>query len=174
MTYSSTPFGGINLNNTNTMLFQDTDAWERWFGRVMVLIDKYDIDMWSYINCNWDKQPMWHNIGFGDTRLSSNTHVMKKWQHYVIKSKGNQTFLLGNSLDCGFKTQIATSAILDPSFHRDYTLQNMLQFSVFVLLFYLFVFLLRKVIVSINCSSKIQSTRLEQRPILSNENTFIV
>jgi hypothetical protein len=168
MIAESTPFGGINLNNSETILFDDTDPWERWFGRVLSLIEKYDIDMWSYINCDWDVQPMWRNVGFGDTRLSSNSHVMQKWQHYVIESKGNQTFLMGNSLECGIPNNFSSREDIESNhFHREYTLGNVLQFLTFVLCFYTLIFTIRKVA---SCVRK----RLKKSPSSYDEQTPIM
>ena len=61
------------------------DTWTLWFEPVLKLISEYDsIQMWSYINCNWDEQPMWKNIGFGDTRLSSSPTIRQKWMSHVL------------------------------------------------------------------------------------------
>jgi len=98
MIAESSPFGGINLNTSKTREFNKTNPWDRWYGEIITLIEKYDISMWCYINCNWDSQPMWHNTGFGDSRISSSKEVMEKWDHYVINSKGGQRFLMSGSL----------------------------------------------------------------------------
>jgi len=107
MIAESTPFGGINVNTSETRAFNKTSPWDRWYGEVLALIEKYDISMWCYINCNWDSQPMWRNVGFGDTRLSSNQEVMEKWNHYVIRSAGKQQFLMSGSLD--YKTKMSSN-----------------------------------------------------------------
>ena len=170
--YLSTPFGGINLNNNNTRIFNNTDPWDRWFGRVMDLIETYDIDMWSYINCDWDNQPMWHNVGFGDTRLSSNSHVMKQWQKYIIQNQGNQTFLHGDSLQCEELEHHIPSPndlLTSRNFHRDYTVKDMVNLSTIVLIIFLVVFLIRKICVSCCQEWKedkiIPSTNSERQPI---------
>lgn len=134
------------MNNTNTRLFNETDPWDRWFGRVLDLIETYDIDMWSYINCNWNVQPMWHNIGFGDTRLSSNDEVMKKWQKYIIESRGKQKFLLGNSLECQFEIDNDDETQISSRSHRDYTIKSFSHFSALVVVVYTAAFLARKLI----------------------------
>jgi len=72
MIAESTPFGGIV-------------SWEDWFAPTLQLIQEYDISMWSYINCNWEAQPMWHNVGFGDTRLAINKNVMEQWHDQVLE-----------------------------------------------------------------------------------------
>lgn len=90
MIAESTPFGGIFMEDDGPfMTSNDTqvpDIWETWFEPVLELIDTYDIGMWCYINCDWDSQPMWHNIGFGDTRLSSSAAVMKSWYDEVLQN----------------------------------------------------------------------------------------
>lgn len=49
----STPFGGIELkqasNETSIYLANkeyDHDDWDRWFGKVLNIINKHDISMW--------------------------------------------------------------------------------------------------------------------------------
>ena len=104
MIAESTPFGGINeipkINNISSH-----KVWDVWFQRVLNLITKYDIAMWSYINCGWDNQPMWHNIGFGESRISSNKIIMKKWKELVLNdddTKSSSRFLFSGSLsNCG-------------------------------------------------------------------------
>jgi hypothetical protein len=96
MIAESTPFGGMHVASTDVALgFIDdsaTDAqngdilWDLWFQKTIDLIDRYDIAMWSYINCDWESQPMWHNIGFGDTRLSSSKLVMENWWVKVLRN----------------------------------------------------------------------------------------
>lgn len=75
MIAESTPFGGID---------QLSDPWNDWFDPVIQLISEFDIAMWSYINSDWESQPMWHGVGFGDTRLSSNATVMQLWKRHVL------------------------------------------------------------------------------------------
>ena len=75
----STPFGGIDEKLT--------DAWRQWFQPVLDLIDDYrhQIAMWSYIDCNWNAQPMWEGVGFGDTRVVKNATVLQLWRSEVLK-----------------------------------------------------------------------------------------
>jgi hypothetical protein len=86
MIAESTPFGGIT-------------SWKDWFQPTLDLIEDYDISMWSYINCNWNDQPMWHNVGFGETRLSTNKDVMQQWHKHVIE--GNRFLGADSLLNCG-------------------------------------------------------------------------
>ena len=129
--------------------------------------------MWSYINCDWDSQPMWHNVGFGDTRLSSNHHVMEMWQHYIIESRGNQTFLLGNSLSCGSSpTHIPTGRLknISPMFHGDVAFHQIFHVSVFVLFSYTFAFMVRKIYISFQNNPN-QGTPMERSPIMKSPNS---
>lgn len=116
MIAESTPFGGIH----NTTMIDDNiindSTWKQWFEPVLNLIDTYDISMWSYINCDWDSQPMWHNVGFGETRVSTNAEVMKEWLSLVTNRQyGSRKFLMAGSLvDCS--GEISSSfAIVFPS-----------------------------------------------------------
>ena len=81
MIAESTPYGG--LVDEHTMIHNPEahngagivgDSWTRWFAPVLSMIERHDIRMWSYINCNWDLQDMWrtqHAKGerWGDTRI---------------------------------------------------------------------------------------------------------
>jgi hypothetical protein len=96
MIAESTPFGGIDMDLTITQPYDMEDPWDRWFQPTLDLINEYDIGMWSYINCDWQSQPMWHDVGFGETRLSTNKMVMQKWQEKVLH--GDRPFLMGGSL----------------------------------------------------------------------------
>lgn len=88
MIAESTPFGGIPLLH---------DPWQDWFAPALKLIQNVDnnIAMWSYINCDWTWQPMWHDVGFGNTRLAINETIMKLWQENVLQ---NPRFLQYGSL----------------------------------------------------------------------------
>ena len=101
MIAESTPFGGIGINNSNTKIYSESDAWNLWFANVIDLIDRYDISMWCYINCDWDSQPMWHGIGFGDTRIASNNDVLLKWHDLMFSTNSSvsQRYLMAGSLE---------------------------------------------------------------------------
>jgi hypothetical protein len=103
MIAESTPFGGIYVNGN------DTDIWSLWFEPVLELIEEYDVRMWSYIDCDWDAQPMWHKVGFGDSRLVTSSDVMSKWQEHVLE---NPRFVMA-PLECKIKHEpVAISAAL--------------------------------------------------------------
>ena len=115
MIAESTPFGGIflqdvdpailakyglsssnssiqHLNTTNSATTSvsetpvDVDIWSLWFQPVLAVIAAFDIGMWSSIDCDWNNQPMWNKVGFGDTRLASSSYVMKQWHEYVLSN----------------------------------------------------------------------------------------
>ena len=92
MIAESTPFGGMYLeDNPNVASLGSGDEgeniWDLWFQPVLDLIEEYDIGMWSYINCDWNSQPMWKGIGFGDTRLSISQTVMTRWRTHVLSEQ---------------------------------------------------------------------------------------
>jgi hypothetical protein len=107
MIAESTPFGGMLWDGNNfgaecsDLHMSDepvpNNIWDLWFAPVLDLIEKRDIQMWSYINCDWDSQPMWHHVGFGDTRLSTLDYVMTNWREQVLE---NPRFVSG-PLHCG-------------------------------------------------------------------------
>jgi hypothetical protein len=106
MIAESTPFGGIHVASTDmaqgyidgsTSDAQNGDIlWDLWYQKTIDLIEEYDIAMWSYINCDWESQPLWHGVGFGDTRISSSKLVMARWWENVLK---NTTRFL-NQMSC--------------------------------------------------------------------------
>jgi hypothetical protein len=103
MIAESTPFGGIV-------------SWSEWFQPTLDLIHEYDISMFSYINCNWEAQPMWHNVGFGETRLSTNEHVMHHWYNRIIR--GERFLGAGSLANCGMsREQISIDSITATFLH---------------------------------------------------------
>jgi len=99
MIAESTPFGGMFSKGSNIEKgyiekgYLDgngtSDIWSLWFQKTIDLINEYDIAMWSYINCDWDSQPMWKGIGFGDTRLSSSNDVMNHWWDQILNNNNS-------------------------------------------------------------------------------------
>jgi hypothetical protein len=147
MIAESTPFGGIDLNQSITDLFGLDDPWERWFQPVIDIIEEYDVSMWSYINCNWESQPMWRNVGFGETRLSTNQIIMQKWQEYIYH--GERSFLMHGSLQKCSQKLSATYPILASAYEvsdHDTTspakAKSSSQLEGFIILFVLIVFML--------------------------------
>jgi hypothetical protein len=93
MIAESTPFFGMDLAEEDPSILQQynltehVDIWDLWFQPTLDLIEQYDIGMWSYINCDWNSQPMWRGIGFGDTRLASSPRVMEQWLDQVLDNE---------------------------------------------------------------------------------------
>jgi hypothetical protein len=84
MIAESTPFGGIieeKVAASSPTAMNEAgitgSTWNRWFLPVLQFIERHDVRIWSYINCNWDDQPLWaeaHAPGekWGDTRIEVN------------------------------------------------------------------------------------------------------
>jgi hypothetical protein len=110
MIAESTPFGWrASYTNENQVM-------ERWFEPVLSMIHEYShiIGMWSYIDCNWESQPMWHNVGFGDTRVFSGTTptFIKYWQTNVL----NRTLGYGSlSKYCSHDKNKTTTSTPNPT-----------------------------------------------------------
>ena len=147
MIAESTPFGGIELKQASKSvqkILADKnsdfgDAWDRWYGKVIEIIDKYDISMWCYINADWESQPMWENIGFGETRIATNKIVMAKWQEQIIHSSiPDRKFLLSGTLEsCGVHT-IDNSDKLE-NFARDFEWDHFNKLGSFIVIPFLLV-----------------------------------
>uniref|UniRef100_A0A6T6HVZ4 GH26 domain-containing protein n=1 Tax=Craspedostauros australis TaxID=1486917 RepID=A0A6T6HVZ4_9STRA len=92
MIAESTPFGGIKWESEawqdNLMQYgldnETVDVWDMWFAPTLSLIEKYDIGMWSYIDCDWEALPQWKGVGFGDTRLVQSQRIMELWYEHVL------------------------------------------------------------------------------------------
>jgi hypothetical protein len=80
-THRTTP---ADIDNSTTPT--DVDIWNLWFQPTLDLIEEYDIGMWSYIDCDWNAQPMWKGVGFGDTRLVVSGQVMDQWWDQVLSN----------------------------------------------------------------------------------------
>lgn len=68
MIAESTPYGGIS-----------DERWANWFMPCLELIHRHHIQMWCYINANWEAQPMFAGQGWGDCRIQQNAYVMSNW-----------------------------------------------------------------------------------------------
>jgi hypothetical protein len=68
MIAESTPYGGIS------------DArWTDWFLPCLDLIHREHIQMWSYIDTDWDALPMFAGQGWGDSRIENNPFIRSNW-----------------------------------------------------------------------------------------------
>ena len=99
MIAESTPFGGIvtpeeakkNPNAKNAAGFNGS-TWAKWFSTVLHFIDRFDVKLWTYINCDWESQPIWQmhrapGLHWGDTRLQTHTVVAESWREQVLRNK---------------------------------------------------------------------------------------
>jgi len=112
MIAESTPFGGINGDKLTANQTKYADSWDRWFQPVFDLIEKYDISMWNYINCDWNSQPMWAHTGFGDSRISSNSKVMAKWLNITSFGQyGTRKFLMSDTWDTSCRNSTTEAVI---------------------------------------------------------------
>ena len=70
---------GFFLNQLNGMV------WNDWFQHFFDHIEanKDVIKAISYINTNWDVQPMWRGNGWGNSRIESNKPLQDRWQEKI-------------------------------------------------------------------------------------------
>ncbi|MBN1521663.1 MAG: hypothetical protein JW928_03945 [Candidatus Aureabacteria bacterium] len=57
----------------------DKISWEAWFKNYFQFIKEHNIKIISYINSNWENQPMWKDQGWGDARVQADAFVKEKW-----------------------------------------------------------------------------------------------
>eukprot|EP00596_Hydrurales_sp_CCMP1899_P006927 CAMPEP_0119046456 /NCGR_PEP_ID=MMETSP1177-20130426/46711_1 /TAXON_ID=2985 /ORGANISM="Ochromonas sp, Strain CCMP1899" /LENGTH=388 /DNA_ID=CAMNT_0007019629 /DNA_START=277 /DNA_END=1440 /DNA_ORIENTATION=+ len=98
MIAESTPFGGIIADDEGTENGKENEAgyegktWSTWFVPVLSFISRHEVRIWSYINCNWDGQPMWaikhaRGVAWGDSRVEVHPSIRKRWQDEVLHSE---------------------------------------------------------------------------------------
>jgi hypothetical protein len=63
------------------------EAWTKWFVPFFAFIRENDIKAISYINCDWDKLPLFVSEGWGDSRVQSNDLIEKKWGEEISKDR---------------------------------------------------------------------------------------
>ena len=77
----STPLGlGINPSVTVDNL------WELWFAPVLAFVTEHSVRLWSYINADWNAQPMWAGEGWGDSRIQQTNALEERWRNEVLQS----------------------------------------------------------------------------------------
>lgn len=72
MIAESTPFGLGDTESPDTI-------WERWFENVRRFVKTNKVQLWCYINCDWDEQPMWRGQGWGNTRIQDYPELRDRW-----------------------------------------------------------------------------------------------
>ena len=75
MIAESAPFGGIvdveAGDNTHNEAGYIGSTWNRWFEPVLSFIERYEVKMWCYINCDWDALPMFRLKSSSDALTST-------------------------------------------------------------------------------------------------------
>lgn len=61
--------------------------WDRWYKSLFAFIRENDVRAVSYINCNWDKFPMWKGQGWGDSRVEIDPLVKEKWLKEISRDQ---------------------------------------------------------------------------------------
>lgn len=62
-------------------------SWDTFFQPMFDLVQKYNIKMLCYINCNWDDYGMFASLKWGDARLQNDDYVKLYWKKEIEKSK---------------------------------------------------------------------------------------
>jgi hypothetical protein len=134
MIAESTPYGGIVDEHTvmkNPEAHNEAgyvgDTWSRWFQPVLSFIERHDIRIWSYINCNWDLQKMWQihhapNEHWGDTRVEAYNDMRNKWLEHVLHSSRFQMYTSPSSRNP--TPDVSTSKSVENSRLRQRNLQT--------------------------------------------------
>lgn len=62
-------------------------SWKKWFIPFFKFINRQKVTAVSYINTNWEDQPMWQGQGWGDARIQADEYVKQKWLKEINKDK---------------------------------------------------------------------------------------
>jgi len=64
------------------------NSWTGWYDPAFEFIQAYDVQAFSYINCNWDAPERWlfNGRGWGDARVQSDPDVQALWLHKMTNS----------------------------------------------------------------------------------------
>ena len=79
--------------------------WENWFMPCIELIRRHHIQMWCYINANWDALPLFAGQGWGDARIERSAYVRSNW----LTTIAHPSFLNGGDEMMGRLHSNATS-----------------------------------------------------------------
>ncbi|MCK5707705.1 MAG: hypothetical protein KAI43_08630 [Candidatus Aureabacteria bacterium] len=63
----------------------DKTGWEAWYKLFFKFVKKHNIKAISYINSNWEDQPMWVGQGWGDARVQANEYIKEHWLEEINK-----------------------------------------------------------------------------------------
>ena len=110
MIAESSPFG---LSHEQTNGINEPYLWNVWFEKVIDLIIKFDISMWSFLNCIWNATENGRLIqeGCRNSELSRNSNILRDWQSFVVDDTlSTRKFLGVRSLnDCGANSDVDKS-----------------------------------------------------------------
>ena len=62
-------------------------AWKMWYKRFFAFIEANDVKAVSYINSNWEAQPMWKGQNWGDARVQANPFIKSQWELETSKGR---------------------------------------------------------------------------------------
>lgn len=64
-----------------------SEVWEKWFLPMFAYVERHDVQLISYINCNWDSIPMFAHEKWGDSRLTSDLSLLAHWNTEICKPR---------------------------------------------------------------------------------------
>lgn len=82
----------------------DDLSWKAWFHLMFSFAERQHVKAISYINSNWEAQPMWRGQGWGDAQVQANAFVKAAWLKELAQPKYLQASpelftILGDSPD---------------------------------------------------------------------------
>jgi hypothetical protein len=83
MIAEATPMGLKTSYNTNATA--STYLWETYYHPLFDFAQRHNVKMISYINTDWDSQPMWQDQNFGDARIQANDLIKTNWLDEINK-----------------------------------------------------------------------------------------
>lgn len=60
-------------------------AWRAWFQHLFKFIEENQVAALSYINTDWDSQPMWKGQNWGNSRVQDNPVTLQNWLTEISK-----------------------------------------------------------------------------------------
>jgi hypothetical protein len=66
---------------------QGQNSWNGFYSGLFSFVTAHNVKFLSYINADWDAQPLWAGKGWGDTRVQTNPYVLSQWQMTIAGSR---------------------------------------------------------------------------------------
>ncbi|MDP8266620.1 MAG: glycosyl hydrolase [Candidatus Aceula meridiana] len=60
-------------------IHQGEKTWKMWYQKLFSFIDEYDVKALCYINCDWEKIPMFKGQGWENARVQDNAFIKENW-----------------------------------------------------------------------------------------------